>query len=527
MLRSEAFKPTGNIQSGDLNTFVRDYMKRAVDTVAEFRLTDMEDQKLVYCAERGASYELNIMSGAADNGDTVIVDGYGRRYEKLAVNISASLPAPYVAASVAEVKSIDTSVQKVAFLNLNKRNAIYRMTPGDFTAMHALDTVGGAFIKANDTPSNTGGWVLQENWLSPKHFDAVGDDGANDNAPLNNWFAVLMASTYGGVIDGKFRSTSALDWNFQPRRTKGVTIIGRSANDDYINVSAAAGSPAFRWHCSSQAMFYGVFRDFGIRTDYAGVGFQVGQDDFADAWNQCQFTNVLVNNGNANSANVALRLNHILHSQMLMTVNGGGSGRPGSGTEPGYGTAVELRQVIACNGVIHAGNATRAHKYTSGYSYGNVLHGTNIEEVDTAIACDSPNAAQNSYVGGNMVSKTLIDSTQGNRNVIENVNVSGYAGFSEGSNLIGWERKDSTAVSHLATPALPASGSWYRNTTTRRGRIVIYGDPVTNIEIKAFDGGIIAVPPQTTNQCPSFLLLPGWEVRLTYTGAPVWLWFPE
>jgi hypothetical protein len=340
----------------------------------------------------------------------------------------------------ASLKSVDTSKHQTVFVNNEGgRNGLFDFDAGNFTTLHALDTLEGVYIKATDTASASGSWVRQCDWLSPKHFGAVGDNVTDDAAALNAWHAVLMATAYLGFIDGKFISASAIDWNFEGRRTGGLVIEGESPNDSYISVTATGASPAMRWHCNSQALFYASFNNFGIRTNRAGVGFQIGQDDFADAWNQCELDGIVVNNGSANAANVSLRLNHILGTYFRMIVNAGGSGRPAQPGAPGYGTAVEMRQVIGGRGQIDAGNAVIAHRYRDGSSYGNIWTGTNIEEVTKAIQVSVGATAQNNtYLGGYIVSSETIDSAAGNNNRLVRPNLIFYGGGTIGSNLAGW-----------------------------------------------------------------------------------------
>ncbi len=343
-----------------------------------------------------------------------------------------------VVASKTALKAIVPSVGMAVYSIEANRRGRFIWTLGDFTAHAAADPREGVYVKATSVAVNVGMWVRQTEWISPFFFGAVGDDTADDNQPLNDYHTLLMFGTWEGRINGKFKSATALNWDFSGRRLTGVVIKGKGPNLSYINVTDTTTSPAFRWHANSQPLFYAKASDFGIRTNRAGVGFQIGQDDLVDAWNQCVFSNIVVNNAAANAANVSLRLNHILGTEFNMTANAGGSGKPAQPGAPGYGTAVEFRQVDGCHGVIHAGNSVIGHRYTAGFNYGNTWGATNIEEVTTAIVVDGGTCQHNSYKGGYFVASTMLNSSVGSDNELDNPNISYYAGGSFGGNVTGW-----------------------------------------------------------------------------------------
>lgn len=80
---SEAFKTGADWQSAEVRAYVRDQLATHVDVVADIRDNDLEQTRFVYVRSAAALYRLNLSSGAADDGDTVIHDNLGRRYEKV------------------------------------------------------------------------------------------------------------------------------------------------------------------------------------------------------------------------------------------------------------------------------------------------------------------------------------------------------------------------------------------------------------------------------------------------------------
>lgn len=375
---------------------------------------------------------------------------YGRSLLTMAAaeNVRDSIDAaPYVATRAA-MRALDTAKDTVAYFDGNN----WDWTLGDYSTHVTADTIGGYYIKANAIASTVGAWKRRANFLSPKHFGAIGDDSTDDTTAVAAWFVMLMFTghTLPGRVDGKFKITSAQTWDFSPKRLTGFLIEGAGGpNDCYFDVTDTTTSPAMYWHSNSLSLFYGKALNFGVRTNRAGVGFQIGMDSFADAWNQCTIDNVVVNNAAANAANVSLRLNQILGTYFNMVVNAGGSGKPAQPGAPGYGTAVELRQVVGCRGAIHAGNSVIGHKYTSGFSYGNTWGATNIEEVTNAIACDSASAVHNTYNGGYFVASTFLNATAGTDNLFITPNVSFYAAGSLGTNFTGWSMQSMVAGSVL------------------------------------------------------------------------------
>ena len=78
---SEAF-PSANWSSGDVRAFHKDQTPLAVDTVQDVRDNDFESTRWLYVKAKGVFYRLNPSSTASDDGDAVLRDSQGRRYEK-------------------------------------------------------------------------------------------------------------------------------------------------------------------------------------------------------------------------------------------------------------------------------------------------------------------------------------------------------------------------------------------------------------------------------------------------------------
>jgi hypothetical protein len=73
--------PTSGTGPADaIREFLRTATVRRVADVTEFRATDLERFLTVYLASTDKSYRLDELSGAADNGTTVLRDNLARVY---------------------------------------------------------------------------------------------------------------------------------------------------------------------------------------------------------------------------------------------------------------------------------------------------------------------------------------------------------------------------------------------------------------------------------------------------------------
>ena len=78
--------PPGNIADADYRVYHRDSVIVSIDTVANFRLKDWQQQRRVFVEERSAVYAYLPASAEADNGATYIHDLAGRVYQRAAAD---------------------------------------------------------------------------------------------------------------------------------------------------------------------------------------------------------------------------------------------------------------------------------------------------------------------------------------------------------------------------------------------------------------------------------------------------------
>jgi len=79
---STAFKAGANWASGDVRSYMKDQVAIFVDAVADVNDNDFEQTRWLYVKSKSVFYVINLASTAADDGDLVLHDNIGRRYEK-------------------------------------------------------------------------------------------------------------------------------------------------------------------------------------------------------------------------------------------------------------------------------------------------------------------------------------------------------------------------------------------------------------------------------------------------------------
>lgn len=86
---STAFRQDADWISAEVRAYLTDQVATHVDAVQDVRDNDFEQTRFLYVRTKAATYRLDLSSGAADDGDTVLRDNVGRRYLKVAGSGSA------------------------------------------------------------------------------------------------------------------------------------------------------------------------------------------------------------------------------------------------------------------------------------------------------------------------------------------------------------------------------------------------------------------------------------------------------
>jgi hypothetical protein len=169
-----------------------------------------------------------------------------------------------------------------------------------------------------------------------------------------------------------------------------------------------------------------------------------------------------------------------------------------------------------------AGHANNGINMLTGYNYGNVIQTTDIETVNTCVACSSASSTHNTVLGGAFVWNTnAFNVSAGNLRVIAPLLSQGdfaanvFATGTSGNVII------ETQNVNAPVPNVPSSGSPVINTTGSAINVFVYGGSVT-VATVIYNGTTTTISPFTGGSIP---LSPGSSITLTYGSVPSWQWF--
>jgi hypothetical protein len=274
-------------------------------------------------------------------------------------------------------------------------------------------------------------------YLYPQDFGAVGNsngpnNGTDDTAAIDAWFAAMLAQKKPGRLAGMYRYKPTTPWNLTGQNW-GWSVVGdrRHADGFYLDNGYQLRIEADQ----GIGVFYTMLSNLRIGGRFEGPILAIGRDDFSDAFNGFILEKMVVNNWLQNAANEGVRLNYFCAGQLEnVTINCGGTGRPGTPTAPGWGTALKLRQAVFSDLKVDTGNAKVGIHVADGYNYSNHLRALDIEEVDTCLRISNAQSTKNFFASGTFVGRQIFECTAGGNNVIEKgCNRSPYSGGTQGA----------------------------------------------------------------------------------------------
>lgn len=251
--------------------------------------------------------------------------------------------------------------------------------------------------------------------VSAKDFGAVGDGVTDDTTAMINFFNFCLLGNKGIIPKGIYKVTSAITLDMTICRAAGFSIEGDGVQDAVIDLSSVTSVQPFSVINTNVATgaFYGTLRNFGIRTNYNGVGVKFGNTTLTDALNVMDIR-LWVSNTNAGAAACAVEINFVVNSHIYLVANCLNST---------VGEALRLKQSQFNVFEGSFSNALTSVHITSGYNFGNIFNAPDVEVSGTNLVIDSVNSINNTFIGGQWQWVTAsINATQGNNNRVIGAN---------------------------------------------------------------------------------------------------------
>ncbi len=166
---SEAFKQAANWVSAEVRAYVKDQLATHVDTVGDVQSNDFEQTRFLFVRSKSATYRLDLSSGAADDGDTVLRDNVGRRYLKI----------PATAATVFWNAAVDDLAGRDAFDDEEAGFVVFVADTGDERAALFVMGAGGS-----------------ADWSPPFYYTGPQGDGGiqSSNATISDIIQITQAA---------------------------------------------------------------------------------------------------------------------------------------------------------------------------------------------------------------------------------------------------------------------------------------------------------------------------------------------
>ncbi len=166
---STAFKQGADWVSAEVRAYVKDQLATHVDTVGDVQSNDFEQTRFLFVRSKSATYRLDLSSGAADDGDTVLRDNVGRRYLKI----------PAAAATAFWDAAVDDLAGRAAYNGAAAGFVVFVADVGDERAALYVMGAGGA-----------------GDWSDPFYYTgAPGNDGVqSSNATISDIIRITQAA---------------------------------------------------------------------------------------------------------------------------------------------------------------------------------------------------------------------------------------------------------------------------------------------------------------------------------------------
>ncbi len=179
-----------------------------------------------------------------DDGAVRIYSGSAYVQVSTPADLEASASTkPTIVSTISALKALDRTKHTVAILTASGRSGAFGWQLGDYSALVAIDTLDGIYVKANDTAASVGCWVrLDARSVDIRWFGAVAD-GTTDNGPAIR--LALNFTTYGGTLvipPGRWGIGQDASNAWCLRLNKPVSIVGGGQYASIVPISSVGTS---------------------------------------------------------------------------------------------------------------------------------------------------------------------------------------------------------------------------------------------------------------------------------------------
>lgn len=163
------------------------------------------DRGLAFFHAVGAPYKVVAVDGSWSQ--TWRYQALGTSAEYDVGSFIGSGQSPATVNTIAALKALATATYKIAVLNLGKQSGTFVFLSGNYSSHVTADTLGGVYLKADDTSSSSGAWVrIFTDKVFPEWFGAAADGTTDDRATIQAAIDLVQAVIRGGTV--KLRSAT-------------------------------------------------------------------------------------------------------------------------------------------------------------------------------------------------------------------------------------------------------------------------------------------------------------------------------
>lgn len=398
-----------------------------------------------------------------------------------------------------------------------------------YADLSALDTAQGLLVKS--TVDSTKCWVRDiVDGLYVDHFGARPYQYETDMATAQlsgaaiqtAWFVAQALGLPLRLNTGYYRCEVPLNLRCNRQYS---SLVGTPANNSFLWFRAdAVSSPNINIYYEpysglNNGFFY-EFTGFRAECNVAGIAVAIGSstaDGQGRDINNSLLSFVAANYmDNANARTLVTRWCFSCHFHD-MTVNGGGPKKTQFKVWSNHSLQfAKITKPSIGNGFI--GFCLEAGTY----HVGNTMDTPDLEELDYCLSFESANCVGFTFISGQYVWYTKMwNQTQGSKIMMLNPNPATGTSWSSLFNSTygqGNVRIKGNVIG-VSTPAVPANGVYYQNTTGSRVRIIGSGGTAVYVWRPGVGAG------QSVTGGFEVHLDVGESVRLDYTAAPSWTWY--